>query len=163
AAPPPPRPPRPPAPRLRSPRTAAPAFEARARRAPARARAHARRAPSRPPAPPSAACPAAARPRAGKGDRRACPPRGPRRRAGGSSRPDLRVRTLLQQLPELLARQVQARPDGAQRAVLDARDLLARIALDLEQDEGRPQLLAHARHQRLHEPPVLLFLVARGR
>ena len=66
---------------------------------------------------------------------------------------------LLDQLPELLSGEVQARPDRAERNVLNARDLLARIALDLEQDERRAQLLAHPRHQRLKTPPVLGLLV----
>ena len=75
----------------------------------------------------------------------------------------LRLALLGEQLPELLAGEVQARPDRPQRNVLNLRDLFARIALDLEQDERRSQLLAHPRHQRLHDPPVLVLLVPRRR
>src|SRR5205814_5826376 len=87
------------------------------------------------------------------------PPSDPRRPPGRAAAPSghlLLTTVLLDERAELAARLVEPRPHGGHRHALQRRDLLAAIALDLEQHERGAPRLVHAREQRVQHPPRLL-------
>src|SRR5579863_2062155 len=84
-------------------------------------------------------------------------------RGGGSSDSFVSFTLVFDQLPKFFPCLVQPRPDGADGDVLNSSDLLPRVTLDLEEDEGRHQLAMHLGDHELELPARLGVLEISGR